>query len=248
MYEAVGTAEWTGTPLRAVLERAGLEPDAVDDRLPRRRPRLRQGLRARLRPQPDARLALSDDVLLVWAMNGAPLLPQHGFPLRLIVPGWYGMASVKWLDRIEVLDRPYEGYQQVGSYIYRAERRRPGRAGHAHAREVADGAARHSRLVHAPADGATPGPVTLLRPRLVGRRRADRRGSSSASTAHWQDATLAPIDGRYAWRGWQRDLERRAAASTRSPAAPPTTTATRSRSKSAGIAAASATTWCTACR
>ena len=48
-------------------------------------------------------VALSDDVLLVWAMNGAPLLPQHGYPLRLIVPGWYGMASVKWLARIEAL-------------------------------------------------------------------------------------------------------------------------------------------------
>ena len=43
-------------------------------------------------------------------MNGQPLLPQHGFPLRLIVPGWYGMASVKWLNRIEALAKPYDGY------------------------------------------------------------------------------------------------------------------------------------------
>ena len=66
-------------------------------------------------------MALSDDVLLVWAMNGAPLLPQHGFPLRLIVPGWYGMASVKWLARIEALAQPFDGYQQVAGYHYRSE-------------------------------------------------------------------------------------------------------------------------------
>src|SRR5260370_29084696 len=52
-------------------------------------------------------------------MNGAALLPQHGFPLRLLVPGWYGMASVKWLNRIEVIDRQFDGFQQVGTYMYR---------------------------------------------------------------------------------------------------------------------------------
>jgi DMSO/TMAO reductase YedYZ molybdopterin-dependent catalytic subunit len=70
--------------------------------------------------EPDIRTVfdrLSDDVLLVWAMNGAPLLPQHGFPLRLIVPGWYGMASVKWLTRIEALTQPFDGYQQVAGYL-----------------------------------------------------------------------------------------------------------------------------------
>ncbi|MFX8692491.1 molybdopterin-dependent oxidoreductase, partial [Acinetobacter baumannii] len=65
--------------------------------------------------------AMHEDVLLVWAMNGMPLLPQHGFPLRLVVPGWYGMASVKWLNRIEVLDRKFDGYQQVRTYIYRKD-------------------------------------------------------------------------------------------------------------------------------
>ena len=61
---------------------------------------------------------MDDDVLVAWAMNGAPLPPQHGFPLRLVVPGWYGMASVKWLKRIEVLAQPFDGYQQVSNYIY----------------------------------------------------------------------------------------------------------------------------------
>ena len=64
--------------------------------------------------------AMHDDVMLVWQMNGLPLLPQHGFPLRLIVPGWYGMASVKWLNKIDVIDHAFNGHQQVGTYVYRS--------------------------------------------------------------------------------------------------------------------------------
>ena len=60
------------------------------------------------------------DVLVVYAMNGQPLLPQHGAPLRLVVPGWYGMARVKWLAQIEATDIPFDGIQQLGSYHFRA--------------------------------------------------------------------------------------------------------------------------------
>src|SRR5437867_2475475 len=63
--------------------------------------------------------ALRSDALLAWELNGVALPPQHGFPLRLVVPGWYGMASVKWLDRITVLDRAFAGYQQDRSYRLR---------------------------------------------------------------------------------------------------------------------------------
>src|SRR3712207_969772 len=60
--------------------------------------------------------AVRPEVLLVWGMNGMPLPPQHGAPLRLLVPGWYGMAHVKWLTRIEVLDRPFDGFQNATAY------------------------------------------------------------------------------------------------------------------------------------
>jgi sulfane dehydrogenase subunit SoxC len=70
--------------------------------------------------------ASRDEVLLVYAMNGRPLEPQHGFPLRLIVPGWYGMTSVKWLARIEAIRGPFEGYQMVGSYRYARSLEDPG--------------------------------------------------------------------------------------------------------------------------
>ncbi len=119
MYEAVGTAEWTGTPLRHVLARAGLAAavteisfHGADRGFDRKEHEYGRSL--------TLDMAMSDDVLAVYAMNGQPLLPQHGFPLRLIVPGWYGMASVKWLERIEALDRPYTGHQQVGTYHYKS--------------------------------------------------------------------------------------------------------------------------------
>ena len=67
--------------------------------------------------------AIRDEVLLAYEMNGRPLEPQHGFPLRLLVPGWYGMASVKWLHRVEAVAEPFQGYQMVGSYRYTASRR-----------------------------------------------------------------------------------------------------------------------------
>ena len=86
-------------------------------------------------------------------MNGQPLLPQHGFPLRMIVPGWYGMASVKWLNRIEALDKPYEGFQQVGTYMYRSVAGGPATPVDAHARQVAAGPAGHPRLLYARAHG-----------------------------------------------------------------------------------------------
>ena len=59
-------------------------------------------------------------------MNGIPLLPQHGAPLRVIVPGWYGMASVKWLTEIKALNESFDGYQQTGTYCFRTTRDEPG--------------------------------------------------------------------------------------------------------------------------
>ncbi|MDH4045876.1 MAG: sulfite oxidase, partial [Gemmatimonadota bacterium] len=91
----IGCAEWTGVPLRAVLELAGVRPDAVDVNLVG----LDEG--AFSRPMPLAK-ALDPDTLLVYAMNGAPLPPDHGFPIRAVLPGWVGGSSVKWIGEIQV--------------------------------------------------------------------------------------------------------------------------------------------------
>jgi sulfane dehydrogenase subunit SoxC len=116
LLEAVGTAEWTGTPLAPLLEEAGLSPDAVDVAFTGADHGVERGIEqdyARGLPLAEA---LRPDTLLVWGMNGAPLPPQHGAPLRLLVPGWYGMAQVKWLSRIDVLAEPFTGFQNATAY------------------------------------------------------------------------------------------------------------------------------------
>jgi sulfane dehydrogenase subunit SoxC len=121
LLEAVGTAEWTGTPLALLLDEAGVGERAVEVVFTG----LDQGVeggetQAYERSLPLAE-ATRDDVLLAYEVNGQPLPPQHGFPLRLLVPGWYGMTSVKWLGRITVVAEPFAGYQQSHSYRYRQE-------------------------------------------------------------------------------------------------------------------------------
>src|SRR5579859_2519737 len=107
--EAVGTAEWTGTPLGPILAEAGLTNDAayvVFTGLDRGVQGEVEQLYERSLPMAEAQ---GDGVMLAYAINGQPLPPQHGFPLRLMVPGWYGMAHVKWLRSITVVDGPFGG-------------------------------------------------------------------------------------------------------------------------------------------
>jgi DMSO/TMAO reductase YedYZ molybdopterin-dependent catalytic subunit len=113
----IGVARWTGVPLRAILERAGLTGAAVDV--------MPEGLDAPVvvngrddghvrRPLPVDKAL--DDVLVAYEMNGEPLPPDHGFPARLVVPGWIGIASIKWLGRIEVADHRLTSPWNTTSY------------------------------------------------------------------------------------------------------------------------------------
>src|SRR4029453_12109482 len=114
----IGTAKWTGTPLWPLIEEAGLTADAIQvvfrgaDRGFQNQDEHDYGRSLSLAD------AIRDEVMLAYAMNGEPLQPQHGFPLRLLVPGWYGMASVKWLDRIEAVAESFRGYQMMKVYRY----------------------------------------------------------------------------------------------------------------------------------
>jgi DMSO/TMAO reductase YedYZ molybdopterin-dependent catalytic subunit len=115
---AIGHAEWTGVPLALVLEKAGVRPGAAEV--------LCEGIDKGSEADHPAsmhfarslplRKALHPDTLLAYRMNGELLAPSHGFPVRLFVPGWYGVASVKWLARVEVLDHPFRGYFQSTKY------------------------------------------------------------------------------------------------------------------------------------
>src|SRR5436190_11687520 len=117
---AVGNAEWTGVRLRDVLQRAGMTNEAREIILEG----ADNGTIAEL-PRPAGKINFArslpvkkamDDVLLVHSMNGQPLTAAHGFPLRAIVPGWYAMASIKWLQRIIVTSEPFNGYYQTVDY------------------------------------------------------------------------------------------------------------------------------------
>ncbi len=120
---AVGTADWAGVPLGAVLDRAKVKAGAVDvvltgaDKGPVAGPPASPGAVHFDRGIPLAKCR-RDETLLAWEMNGRPLTPDHGFPLRAVVGGWYGMAAVKWLTRVTVTDRPYQGYWQTLDYSY----------------------------------------------------------------------------------------------------------------------------------
>ena len=117
---AVSTAEWTGVPLGEVLDRAGIGTEAREVLF---RGVDRGTVPGRTAPVHFERSLTVDDAynsgtLLAYAMNGEPLPIQHGYPLRVIVPGWYAVASVKWLNEIELIDKPFTGYYQNDVYMY----------------------------------------------------------------------------------------------------------------------------------
>jgi sulfane dehydrogenase subunit SoxC len=116
LHEAVGTGAWRGVRLREVLDQAGVHDGAVEVVFTG----LDRGLEEEVEQNYQRSLPLSEavreEVLLAYELNGVALPPQHGFPLRLLVPGWYGMTSVKWLARIDVVDRPFEGFQMAKRY------------------------------------------------------------------------------------------------------------------------------------
>ena len=117
--EAVGTAEWTGTSLASLLHEAGLKEGAAEVVFTGLDRGVQGGIDQFYERSLSLEDAMRDEVLLVYAINGLPLPPQHGFPLRLIVPGWYGMTHVKWLRSVTVTDRAFDGYQQAAAYHYR---------------------------------------------------------------------------------------------------------------------------------
>ncbi len=121
MQGLVGSALWEGLPLAPLLRELGVRSDTrevvfvgADGAEERLRGNQYPSRFARSLPLSDA---LGEDVLLVHRMNGAPLLPEHGAPLRLLVPGWYGVAQVKWLERIELSSSRFMGWFMAKEYV-----------------------------------------------------------------------------------------------------------------------------------
>ena len=199
-YEAVGTSVWTGTPLAPLIARACPAADAIEVSFTGVDFGYDGGEGHRFGRALTLDQIAEMDVMLVYGMNGGPLLPQHGYPLRLLVPGWYGMASVKWLSDIEALTEPYQGYQQVRTYRFRQDADDPG---------VPITALRVKSLMVPPGV-----PDWISRKRLVAAGPCTVQGRAWAGRVPivrvefavdgvWQDAELAPPVGEYAWTAWQ---------------------------------------------
>jgi DMSO/TMAO reductase YedYZ molybdopterin-dependent catalytic subunit len=202
LTEAVGTAEWGGAALKPLLDEARPSEKAVEVLFSA----LDRGIEGGIPQEYERSLPIAEveQAMLAYEMNGAPLLPQHGFPLRLVVPGWYGMQNVKWLVRITVLEQPFAGFQNaVGYRMYAAD----GVAGEPVTRMlprslmVPPGVPefmtreRHLEL----------GPVTLSGRAWSGYGPIERVEVSTDGGATFNAAVLDPPLGEHAWRGWRFD-------------------------------------------
>jgi DMSO/TMAO reductase YedYZ molybdopterin-dependent catalytic subunit len=192
---AVSTAEWTGASLRTVIEMAGPRASAVevlcvgaDTGTP-----ADVGTPVAYERSLPIADALRDDVLLAYAMNGDDLPAEHGAPLRLVVPGWYGMASVKWLTRLSVLERTFDGFFQAERYV----------VGDRPLREIAPRA-----VIGWPRDGERlpPRPFAARGYAWSGEGEIARVEVSADGGRTWRDATLASALSRYAWQEWHAPI------------------------------------------
>lgn len=200
LVEAVGTAEWTGVPLREVLAGVTLRRETVELVFTGADHGVQGGEEQDYARSLPVKEALRPKVLLAYAMNGRPLEPQHGAPVRLVVPGWYGMTSVKWLTAITAVTEPFRGYQQSVAYRYQRDEADPGEA---------------VSRIRVRALMIPPGhPDFMTRRRFVEAGDVELRGrawSGSGVTervevavdGEWADAELEPPVGEFAWRGWR---------------------------------------------
>jgi sulfane dehydrogenase subunit SoxC len=203
---AVGTAEWTGTPLAPLLDEAGVAAEAkeiVFSGLDRGLQDDREHAYERSLPVAEAR---RDEILLAYEINGQPLPPQHGFPLRLIVPGWYGMTHVKWLRSITAVDEPFKGWQQDVAYHVRESEEEQG--------EPVTRIKPRSLLVPPGIPDfltrtryLAPGPCALEGRAWSGWAPVTRVEFSGDGGASWSDATLGEPLADFAWRGWSYTWE-----------------------------------------
>jgi sulfite oxidase len=202
---ATGTATWTGVALADVLALAGPLREAADvgfegaDVCPAAEPPQRFGGSIPLDK------ACRPEVLLAWAMNGAPLQPVHGAPLRVVVPGYIGARSVKWLERIEVRSSPWPGYFQHVAYRLLPEDATPGPGAGTPLGLVALNAD-----VLSPADGETvaAGPIEVRGYAFAGgERHVARVDVSLDGGTTWSQAELLDDLGRWAWRHWRKTVD-----------------------------------------
>ena len=205
-HGAVGTAQWTGVSVHTLLEQASLRPSATDvlfEGADFGKERTAPGMLAPTEGSYSMSIPLDKvlhpDTLLAFEMNGEPLPKEHGYPVRLLVPGWYGMASVKWLVNIRVLDRPFRGFHENDYYVYVPE----GEAGDSLGQRVTS--MRVKSLITWPRRGGVvdTGSHLVRGVAWSGAGPIARLDVSVDNGRTWGSATLEESQSPYAWQPWE---------------------------------------------
>jgi sulfite oxidase len=198
----VGNARWRGVRLGDVLKKAGLKPATQHvlfngaDTPPGTMPDFMRSV--------PLKKALDPDTILAFEMNGEPLPVAHGFPLRLIVPGWAGDSWSKWVTNIQALDKEYDGFFMKTAYRYPVRPVAPGAAVDAADLKPLEGI-RPKSVIAGPADGSGvgSGPVRIHGAAWAGESPVARVDVSTDGGRAWRPATLGRDKARYAWRLWE---------------------------------------------
>jgi DMSO/TMAO reductase YedYZ molybdopterin-dependent catalytic subunit len=203
-YGSVGNGRWTGVRLVDVLKKAGYDAGA--------REVLFNGADVPIGTMPDfmraipLAKAIHPDTLLAFEMNGQPLTASHGFPLRVVAPGWAGDNWVKWLTNIEVRDKEFDGFFMKTAYRHPVRTVAPGTAV-----DPADMTPVHSlrpkSVIVSPVDGQTvaPGAVKIQGAAWAGEYAISSVEVSADNGRNWRAATLGPDKAKYGWRFWETD-------------------------------------------
>src|SRR5882762_8689747 len=201
-FGSVGNGKWAGVRFKDVLEKAGLKDSA--------REILFDGADVPLGKMEDFRRtipikkALDPDTLLAFEMNGKPLPIEHGYPLRLIVPGWAGDSWVKWLQHVEVLDHEFEGFWMKTAYRHPPEHVEPGPAVDA-AKMVPVTDLNVKSVIATPGAWAKPGTVRISGTAWSNNSPVTGVEVSVDAGNTWKPAKLGKDQSRYAWRLWELD-------------------------------------------
>jgi DMSO/TMAO reductase YedYZ molybdopterin-dependent catalytic subunit len=196
---AVGVAEWTGVPLVEVLDQAGVKTTAGEVLFRGAdggTVAARSGV-TRFERSLNLDVARDPDVLLAYAMNGEALPVEHGHPLRLVVPGWYGVTSVKWLTEIEAIGSAFTGYFQFDRYFYEWERN--GQV----VKEPVTLQRVRSLIVEPAPDGEVEQGVLAVRGLAWSGAGPIARVDVSVGNGIWEAARLAGDQHGYGWQRWE---------------------------------------------
>lgn len=204
-HSGVSSALWKGVTVRELLNRAGVKATGSEVLFEGADQGKEYGTSSETKFAMSLPMekALDDDTILAYEINGETLTPEHGYPLRLVVPGWFGMASVKWLTRISVLDYPFKGYHQSSYYVFLDEGKDDG------VPKERVSSMRVKSLITWPGRGEVvePGVHQIRGVAWSGHGAVDRLEVTTDGGESWQLAELGKLESPYSWRSWQHQWE-----------------------------------------